>query len=140
MELTLAIVKPDSVKAGNTGRILAHLEERGFVLRAVRMLRLTEAQARGFYEVHKERPFYGELVEFMTSGPVVPVALERDNAVAYLREVMGATDSKRAAPGTIRQLFGTDVQYNAIHGSDSVENAAKELAFFFSRAELIGAR
>ena len=140
MELTLAIVKPDSVRAGNTGRILAHLEERGFALRAVRMLRLTEAQARGFYEVHKERPFFGELVEFMTSGAVVPVALERDNAVAYLREVMGATDSKRAAPGTIRQLYGTDVQNNAIHGSDSVENAAKELAFFFSRAELIGAR
>ena len=140
MELTLAIVKPDSVKAGNAGKILAHLEERGFGLRAVRLLRLTDAQARAFYEVHQERPFFGELVEFMTSGPVVPVALERDNAVAYLREVMGATDSKKAAPGTIRQLYGTDVQYNAIHGSDSPENAAKELAFFFSQAELIGSR
>ena len=137
MELTLAIVKPDSVKAGNTGKILAHLEERGFAIRALRMLRLSEAQAKAFYEVHKERPFYGELVEFMTSGPVVPVVLERENAVAFLRETMGATDSKKAAPGTVRQLYGTDVQYNAIHGSDSAENAAKELAFFFSRAELI---
>ena len=140
MEMTLAIVKPDSVKAGNAGKILAHLEERGFALRAARMLRLTDAQARAFYEVHRERPFYGELVEFMTSGPVIPVALERDNAVAYLREVMGATDSRKAAPGTVRQLYGTDVQYNAIHGSDSPENAAKELAFFFSRAELLASR
>jgi nucleoside-diphosphate kinase len=140
MELTLAIVKPDSVKAGNAGKILAHLESRGFTIRAVRMLRLTEAQAQAFYEVHRERPFFGELVEFMTSGPLVPVALERDNAVVFLRETMGATDSKKAAPGTIRNLYGTDVQYNAIHGSDSAENAAKELAFFFSRADLIAAR
>ena len=99
MEMTLAIVKPDSVKAGNTGKILAHLGERGFAIRGLRMLHLTEAQAQAFYEVHQERPFFGELVEFMTSGPVVPVALERDNAVAYLREVMGATDSRKAAPG-----------------------------------------
>jgi len=140
MEKTLAIVKPDSVRARNTGRILAHLEDRGFTIRALRMLRLTEAQAQAFYEVHQERPFYGELVEFMTSGPAVPVALERDNAVLYLREVMGATDSRKAAAGTIRALFGTDVQYNAIHGSDSPENAARELAFFFSRAELIASR
>ena len=140
MELTLAIVKPDSVKNGNTGKILAHLEERGFAIRGVRMLHLSEAQAKAFYEVHKERPFFGELVEFMTSGPLVPVALERENAVAYLRETMGATDSKKAAPGTVRSLYGTDVQYNAIHGSDSAENAAKELAFFFSRADLIAAR
>lgn len=138
MEMTLAIVKPDSVKAGNAGRILAHLEQHGFSVRGIRMLRLSEEQARAFYEVHRERPFFGELVEFMTSGPVVPVALERDNAVAYLREVMGATDSKKAAAGTVRALYGTDVQYNAIHGSDSAENAAKELAFFFPRSELIG--
>jgi nucleoside-diphosphate kinase len=137
MELTLAIVKPDSVKNGNAGKILAHLEERGFTIRGLRMLHLTEAQARAFYEVHRERPFFGELVEFMTSGPVMPVALERENAVAYLRETMGATDSKKAAPGTVRQLYGTDVQYNAIHGSDSHENAAKEIAFFFARADLI---
>ena len=140
MELTLAIVKPDSVKNGNAGKILAHLEERGFVIRGVRMLHLSEAQAKAFYEVHKERPFFGELVEFMTSGPLMPVALERDNAVVYLRETMGATDSKKAASGTVRNLYGTDVQYNAIHGSDSLENAAKELAFFFSRAELLAAR
>jgi nucleoside-diphosphate kinase len=140
MELTLAIVKPDSVKAGNAGKILAHLEQRGFALRGVRMVPLTEAQAQAFYDVHRERPFFGELVEFMTSGPVMPLALERDNAVAYLREVMGATDSKKAAAGTIRQLYGTDVQYNAIHGSDSRENAAKELAFFFPGTELIASR
>jgi nucleoside-diphosphate kinase len=140
MEITLAIVKPDSVKAGNTGKILAHLEGRGFALRGVRMLHLTEAQAQAFYEVHSQRSFFGELVEFMTSGPVVPVALERENAVSYLRETMGATDSKKAAAGTIRQLFGTDVQYNAIHGSDSLENAAKELAFFFPGTELVASR
>jgi nucleoside-diphosphate kinase len=140
MEMTLAIVKPDSVKAGNTGKILAHLGERGFAIRGLRMLHLTEAQAQSFYEVHKARPFFGELVEFMTSGPVVPVALERENAVAFLRETMGATDSKKAAPGTIRNLYGTDVQYNAIHGSDSRENAAKELAFFFAGTEIIASR
>ena len=137
MESTLAIVKPDSVKNGNAGKILAHLEAKGFTIRGLRTVHLTEAQAKAFYEVHKERPFYGELVEFMTSGPLMPVALERENAVAFLRETMGATDSKKAAPGTIRQLYGTDVQYNAIHGSDSHENAAKELAFFFARADLI---
>ena len=140
MEMTLAIVKPDSVKAGNAGKILAHLEERGFTLRGLRMLRLSESQARAFYDVHRERPFFGELVEFMTSGPVIPVALERENAVAYLREVMGATDSRKAAAGTVRALYGTDVQFNAIHGSDSPENAAKELAFFFSQSELYGSR
>jgi nucleoside-diphosphate kinase len=138
METTLAIVKPDSVQAGNAGKIIAHLEARGFHVRGIRMLHLSEAQARAFYDVHRERPFFRELVEFMTSGPVIPLALERDNAVAYLRETMGATDSKKAAPGTVRALYGTDVQYNAIHGSDSVENAARELAFFFSRSELIG--
>jgi nucleoside-diphosphate kinase len=140
MELTLAIVKPDSVKSGNTGKILAHLGERGFAIRGLRMVHLTEAQAQAFYDVHRARPFFGELVDFMTSGPVVPVALERENAVAYLREVMGATDSKKAAAGTIRQLYGTDVQYNAIHGSDSPENAAKELAFFFAGTDIISAR
>lgn len=140
MSLTLTILKPDSVSAGNAGKILALLEERGFTLRAVRMLRLTRSQAESFYEVHRERPFYGELVEFMTSGPVIPVALERDDAVSYLREIMGATDSQQAEPGTIRALYGTNVQENAIHGSDSVENAALELGFFFSKAELLAAR
>ena len=140
METTLAILKPDSVAAGNAGKILAHLEQQGFIVRGLRMLHLTAEQAGGFYAVHRERPFYGSLVEFMTSGPCVPVALERDNAVAHLREVMGATDVAKAAPGTIRHLFGTSIEKNAIHGSDSPENAVKELAFFFSQAELIAGR
>lgn len=138
MPMTLAIIKPDAVEAGKAGAVLAKLQEVGFTIRGVKMLRLTETQARAFYEVHKERPFYGSLVEFMTSGPVMPVALEGgDNAVAQLREVMGATDVAKAAPGTIRNLFGTSIERNAIHGSDSPENAAIELSFFFSRAELL---
>jgi nucleoside-diphosphate kinase len=138
--MTLAIIKPDAVEAGNAGKVLAKLQEVGFTIRGIKMLRLTETQAQAFYEVHKERPFYGSLVEFMTSGPVMPVALERDDAVAHLREVMGATDVSKAAPGTIRALFGTSIERNAIHGSDSAENAAIELSFFFSRAELLAAR
>jgi nucleoside-diphosphate kinase len=140
MEMTLAILKPDSVGAGNAGAILAHLEREGFKIRGLKMLRLTAAQAQAFYEVHRERPFYASLVEFMTGGPVVPVALARQDAVARLREVMGATDVAKAAPGTLRALYGTSIQENAIHGSDSPENAALELAFFFSRGELIGGR
>ena len=140
VERTLAILKPDSVAAGKAGAILAKLQGEGFVIRGLKMLRLTQAQAQAFYEVHKARPFYGSLVEFMTSGPVVPVALERENAVAHLREVMGATDVAKAAAGTIRNLFGTSIEQNAIHGSDSPENAAVELAFFFSRAELLAAQ
>jgi nucleoside-diphosphate kinase len=140
MDTTLAILKPDSVEAGNAGKILAHLQSQGFTIRAIKLMRLTEAQARAFYEVHKERPFYGSLVEFMTSGPVMPVALERDNAVAHLRQVMGATDAAKAEAGTIRNLYGTDIERNAIHGSDSPENAALELSFFFSRAELLAGR
>ncbi len=135
IERTLTIVKPDAVKANNTGNILAHLEKEGFRIIAMRMMHLSEAQAKAFYEVHCERPFYGELVEFMTSGRVVPVVLERDNAVAHLREVMGATNSEEAAEGTIRNLYGTDIQNNAIHGSDSAENAAIEQAFFFGRTD-----
>jgi nucleoside-diphosphate kinase len=138
--LTLAILKPDTVRAGNAGKILAHLEKEGFTLRGLKVLHLTKEQAQAFYEVHKERPFYGSLVTFMTSGPVIPVALERAEAVSYLREVMGATDVAKAAPGTIRNLYGTSIEENAIHGSDSPENAALELAFFFSRAELLAAR
>ncbi len=140
METTLTILKPDSVAAGNAGNIIAHLQKEGFEVRCLKMIRLTQAQAQAFYEVHKERPFYGSLVEFMTSGPVIPIALARDNAVAYLREVMGATDVAKAAPGTIRNLFGTSIEANAIHGSDSAENAQIETAFFFSRAELIAAQ
>jgi len=140
MERTLAILKPDSVAAGKAGAMIAKLQDAGFAVRCIKMLRLTQEQAQAFYEVHKERPFYGSLVEFMTSGPVIPLALERDNAVAQLREVMGATDVAKAAPGTIRNLFGTSIERNAIHGSDSAENAAIELSFFFSRAELLAAQ
>ena len=140
MGMTLAIIKPDAVEAGSAGKVIAKLQEVGFTVRGVRMLRLTETQAKAFYEVHKERPFYGSLVEFMTSGPVVPVALERDNAVPQLRQVMGATDVAKAEEGTVRKLFGTSIERNAIHGSDSPENAAIELSFFFSRAELLAAR
>lgn len=140
METTLAILKPDTVAAGNAGKVLAHLEGAGFKIRGLRVLHLTRPQAEAFYAVHRERPFFGSLVEFMTEGPVVPVALERDGAVAYLREVMGATDVAKAADGTVRKLFGTSIERNAIHGSDSAENAAKELAFFFAQADLIAAR
>jgi nucleoside-diphosphate kinase len=139
MQQTLAIVKPDAVAAGNAGNILAHLERQGFRVLGLKQLRLTADQARAFYAVHRERPFYASLVEFMTSGPVVPVALEREDAVARLREVMGATDVAKAAPGTVRALYGASIERNAIHGSDSPENAALELAFFFSRAELLAA-
>lgn len=139
MASTLTIIKPDAVRAGNAGNILAHLEKEGFTIRCLKKMRLTEAQAKAFYEVHAERPFYGELVEFMTSGPVVPAVLERENAVKHLRDVMGATNSNEAAEGTIRNLYGTDIGENAIHGSDSEENAAIERAFFFSRTELLGA-
>lgn len=140
METTLAILKPDTVAAGNAGKVLAHLQQEGFALRGIKLLRLTQAQAQAFYEVHRERPFYGSLVEFMTSGPVMPLALERADAVAHLRQVMGATDVAKAEAGTIRKLYGTSIEQNAIHGSDSPENAAIELAFFFSRAELLAAR
>jgi nucleoside-diphosphate kinase len=140
MERTLAILKPDSVAAGKAGAIIAKLQDEGFVVRGLKMLRLSQAQAQAFYEVHKARPFYGSLVEFMTSGTVIPLALERENAVAHLREVMGATDVAKAAPGTVRNLFGTSIERNAIHGSDSPENAAIELSFFFSRAELLAAQ
>ena len=137
MELTLAIVKPDSFAAGKAGNIVAHLEREGFKLRGARVLHLSREQAQAFYEVHKERPFYGSLVEFMTGGPVIPVALEREDAVTHLRQVMGATDVSKAEAGTIRNLYGSSIERNAIHGSDSAENAEKELAFFFSRAELL---
>jgi nucleoside-diphosphate kinase len=134
---TLTILKPDSVGAGKTGAILAHLEREGFRIAGVKRLRLAPEQAKAFYAVHRERPFYEGLVKFMTEGPVVVAALERDEAVGSLRKAMGATDSKKAEAGTVRNLYGTDIERNAIHGSDSDENAAKEISFFFSEAELI---
>ena len=133
---TLTIIKPDSVENGNTGKIIAHLENEGFRIVAGRLVHLTEAQARAFYAVHKERPFYDDLVAYMTSGPVWPLALERDDAVSYLRQVMGATNPADADPGTIRALFGESIERNSIHGSDSPENAAIEVNFFFSSSEL----
>lgn len=136
METTLAIVKPDAVAAGNTGNILAHLEKQGFKIRGLRVLHLSRAQAEAFYAVHRERPFFGELVAFMTSGPVLAAALEREDAVAHLRAVMGPTDSTKAPKETIRGQFGTDIQCNAVHGSDSAENARIEVAFFFPGTEL----
>ncbi|NHZ73200.1 MAG: nucleoside-diphosphate kinase [Nitrospirae bacterium] len=139
MERTLTIIKPDSMEAGNAGRILAHLEGEGFEIQALRRLRLSEAQAQRFYEVHRERPFYDSLVAYMTSGPIIAVALAREDAVPQLRQAMGATDPANAEDGTIRALYGSSIERNAIHGSDSPENAQKELNFFFSSAELIAA-
>lgn len=136
---TLTIIKPDAVGAANAGNILAHLEGEGFRILGMRRMHLSQDQARAFYEVHKERPFYDSLVEFMTSGPVVAAALEREDAVAGLRRVMGATNPEDADEGTVRALYASSIERNAIHGSDSPENAALELAFFFSRVELIGA-
>ena len=135
---TLAIIKPDAVAGGRSGQILAHLEKEGFRIRAARLVRLTEAQAGAFYEVHRGRPFYPELVTFMTSGPCMPLALERDDAVTHYRTVIGATDPAEAAPGTIRKLYAESKGRNAVHGSDSDANAAREIAFFFAESELAG--
>jgi nucleoside-diphosphate kinase len=137
MSQTLAIIKPDGVAAGKAGRILAHLEGAGFVVRALRMTRLTVDQARAFYAVHEGRPFYDELVDFMTSGPCIPMILERSDAVAKLRETIGATDPAEAAEGTVRKLYAESKGRNAIHASDSDENAAVETAFFFATQQRI---
>lgn len=137
MQRTLTIVKPDAVSAGRVGSILARLEAEGFRLLGVKKVRLATVQARAFYAVHRERPFFDALVGFMTEGPVVTAALEREDAVPHLRRVMGATDSRKAEAGTIRATYGTDIERNAIHGSDSAENAAAEIAFFFSESELL---
>ena len=136
--ITLGIVKPDAIETGKTGLIIAHLQKEGFVLRAARLVRLTTAQAGAFYEVHKGRPFYDDLVAFMTSGPCLPMALERADAVAQFRKVIGATDPAEAAAGTIRKLYAESKGRNAVHGSDSDENAAREVGFFFPEGELAG--
>ena len=135
---TLAIIKPDAVASGKIGAIVAHLEKEGFVVRAARLMRLATAEAQAFYEVHRGRPFYDELVSFMTSGPCLPMALERGDAVAHYRQVIGATDPAEAAAGTIRKLYAESKGRNAVHGSDSDDNAAREIAFFFSEGELAG--
>jgi len=134
---TLAIIKPDAVAGGTLGAILAHIEKAGFRIRAARLLVLSRQQAESFYEVHRGRPFYDELVAFMSSGPCMPVALERPDAVAAFRTAIGATDPAEAAPGTIRKLFAESKGRNAVHGSDSDENAAREIAFFFGRPEAL---
>ena len=137
---TLTIIKPDAFGSGKAGKVIAHLEAAGFKVLTARVLHLTEAQAGAFYEVHRERPFYGSLVKFMTSGPCMPMILEKPNAVLALREAIGATDPAEAAEGTVRKLFAESKERNAIHASDSDENAARESLFFFSEAELISAQ
>jgi nucleoside-diphosphate kinase len=133
---TLAIIKPDAVQSGKTGAILAHLEREGFSVRAGRLVRMSVGEAGAFYEVHRGRPFFGELVQFMSSGPCLPLVLERDNAVAHYRQVIGATDPAEAAAGTVRKLYAESKGRNAVHGSDSDENAAREIGFFFPEGEL----
>lgn len=138
IERTLSIIKPDATRRNLTGKINALFEEAGLRIVAQKRLRLTQAQAEAFYAVHKERPFYRGLVNFMLSGPVVVQVLEGENAVARNRDVMGATDPKKAAAGTIRAQFAEDIEANSVHGSDSLENAAIEVAFFFSAIEITG--
>jgi nucleoside-diphosphate kinase len=134
---TLAIIKPDAVASGKAGKVLAHLEAAGFVVRAARLVRLSTTQAEAFYAVHRERPFYRSLVTFMTSGACLPLALERADAVAHLRTVIGATDPKEAAAGTVRALYAESKERNAIHASDSDENARREVSFFFAESDLL---
>ncbi len=136
VERTLSIVKPDAVAKGATGEILRRFEEAGLRIVALKRLFLSDEQARGFYAVHRERPFYGDLVKFMTSGPVVASVLEGAGAIAHHRELMGPTDSTQAPPGTIRGDFGTDIERNAVHGSDGPETARVEIAFFFNAMEI----
>ena len=136
MEKTFSIIKPDAVAAGNAGAVLSRIEKAGFRVAALRMRRLTTAEAQGFYHVHRARPFFGELVAFMASGPCVTMVLERDNAILGLRDLMGATNPKDAAEGTIRKDFAASIEANAIHGSDAPETAAFEIGYFFSGIEL----
>ena len=137
MKRTLAIVKPDALASGKAGKILAHLEGAGFVVRSLKLTRLTPPEAREFYNVHRERPFFESLVGFMTSGPCLPMVLEAEGAVARLREVIGSTDPTEAAEGTVRKLYAENKERNAIHASDSDENASREIAFFFSHQEVL---
>ncbi|HVT04256.1 MAG TPA: nucleoside-diphosphate kinase [Thermoanaerobaculia bacterium] len=133
---TFTIIKPDSVEKGNFGKIISRIEVEGFRILGIRKVALGTRQAEAFYAVHKERPFYGDLVKYMTSGPVYVAALEREDAVPQLRKLMGATDPAKADAGTIRKDFGESIERNAIHGSDSPENAATEISFFFAESEL----
>src|SRR5919198_420476 len=137
MQRTFTILKPDTVSAGKAGAVLTEIEKAGFRICAMKMLHLTEAQARGFYYVHKERPFFGSLVKFMTEGPLILMVLEADNAIEKLRKVMGATDPAKADAGTIRKQFGSNIERNAIHGSDGPETAAFEISYFFNQLEIV---
>ncbi|MDR3702198.1 MAG: nucleoside-diphosphate kinase [Candidatus Sulfopaludibacter sp.] len=137
VERTFSIIKPDAVAAGQAGEILAMIQSAGFKIIGLRMTRLTEPQAQGFYAVHKERPFFSGLVKFMTEGPIMVMALEREDAVKGLREVMGATNPANAAEGTVRKRFAANIERNCIHGSDAPETAGQELRFFFSTADLL---
>ena len=137
MEQTLAIIKPDAVKSGYTGAILTMIEQAGFTVRGLKMLRLSRQQAEAFYEVHRERPFYPSLVTFMIGGPVVVMVLQRDNAIKAWRDLMGATNPANAAEGTIRKKFAESIERNAVHGSDGPETAAVEIPFFFSMSDLL---
>ena len=136
MERTLSIIKPDAVAAGHAGAIIDHLIKGGLRPVGMKLVRLSQSQAEGFYAVHKARPFFGDLVRFMTSGPVVVMVLEGENAIARNRELMGATDSKKAAAGTIRQKYGTDIEKNAVHGSDAPDTAKFEIGWFFAGSEV----
>lgn len=136
-ERTLAILKPDTVKDGHAGRILTMLEAEGFRIAGLKLVWLSEKKAGMFYAVHRERPFYQSLVRFMSEGPVIPMVLERENAIQHLRKVMGATDPAKAAAGTIRKLYGSSIERNAIHGSDAPETARFETSFFFPELELV---
>ena len=137
MERTFTILKPDTVKSGNAGAVLQVIEKAGFRIRAMKMLHLSKAEAEGFYHVHKERPFFGSLVTFMTEGPIVAAVLESEDAIQKLRKVMGATDPAKADAGTIRKQFAANIERNAIHGSDGPETAAFEIAYFFSQLEIV---
>ena len=136
IERTLSIIKPDGVEKGLIGKIIAKFEESGLKPIAIRLTHLSQAEAEGFYAVHRERPFFKDLVKFMTSGPAVLMVLEGENAVAKNREIMGATDPKKAADGTIRKLYATDIEKNTVHGSDSPENARIEVAYFFPQSQV----
>lgn len=138
MEKTLAILKPDSVRKNYSGAILARYEKEGFRIRGLRMVRLSTSEAEGFYAVHRARPFFGSLVDFMVSGPVVLVVLEKENAIADHRLLMGATDPAKADKGTLRAQYGESIENNAVHGSDSQETACFEIPFFFSTVEIVG--
>lgn len=138
MERTLAIIKPDAVSRNLIGKIVSMIEEAGIKIVAMKMLKLTKEQAKGFYYVHKDKPFFDSLTDFMSSGPIVVMVLEGENVISRWRELMGATDPAKASEGTIRKMFGIDVEKNSVHGSDSPESAKYEISYFFNSLEIVG--